>query len=375
MRVFNYYLKLNSSDCLKNRAKMKPVFIPDPRINWVWLSTHAEIIYLQDKVDWETVSRNPNAMPLIEQHLEQRLNQLDWVLLSGNPSVMTLLSKPHLFRLCKYRLQSYPLTDNPNVMPFLENHLEYIIWFNLSGNPNAIPLLEKYPQYIEWYNLSANPNAMHLLRQNQEKIHWYRLCSNPNPEAIPLLSSRMETEIMDWECLSLNPNALPLLEQYPENIIWEYASQNVGILPLLEQNLDKVVWERMCYSERMTVEAIQFLEKHAEKLSDLCWEMLSELEIAVPLLSKHLGKIHWDRLCRNPGAIPILEQYPEKIDWYDLSANPNAMHLLFRLDTVQMTETNKVFKEELLAYVFDPERMCRFCDRYGMELRTYLRFY
>ena len=52
---------------------MKPVFIPDPRINWEWLSSHAEVVYLEqhlDKVNWHTIAENPNAMPLIVEHLE-----------------------------------------------------------------------------------------------------------------------------------------------------------------------------------------------------------------------------------------------------------------------------------------------------------------
>ncbi len=357
--------------------KMKPIFLPDPRICWAWLSTHAEVLYLEqhvDKVDWETISRNPNAMPLIEEHLEQRLDRLDGLLLSGNPSVMTLLSKPHLLRLCEHKLSSYHLSENPNVIPFLETHMEYIIWFYLSGNPNAIPLLEKYPEQIEWYTLSANPNALPLLKQNQDKIEWFMLCCNPNPDSISLLSTRIETETMDWECLSVNPNAAPLLEQYPENIIWEYASQNTGILSLLEQNLDKVVWERLCYNgEHTTPEMIHFLEKNSERLSTLCWDMLSELALAVPLLTQNPDKISWEGLSRNPGAIHLLEQYPEKISWIDLSANPNAMHLLFHVDYTHMKEKNEEFKEELMTYVFQPERMIRLSK--GMELRTYLSMY
>jgi hypothetical protein len=84
---------------------MKPIFLSDRRISWAWLSTHAEVLYLEqhlDKVDWGTISRNPNAMPLIEEQLEQRLDQFSWMLLSANPSVMSLLSKPHLLRLCEH---------------------------------------------------------------------------------------------------------------------------------------------------------------------------------------------------------------------------------------------------------------------------------
>jgi len=361
----------------KTLQTMKPIFIPDPRICWTWLSTHAEVVYLEqhlDKVDWTTLCRNPNAMPLIEEHLEEHLDRFHWNMLSGNSSVMSLLSKPNLVRLCKHKLDLRRLSENPNAIPFLENHLDQICWFYLSGNPNALPLIEKYPEKIEWYTLSSNPNALHLLKQNQENIHWSMLCINPNPEAIPLLSTRIETETIDWQCLSVNPNALSLLEQYPENIHWEYASQNFGILPLLEKHIDQVDFENLCnHGDYTTPEVIQFLEKHVDKLCTLCWDQLSCEPNAIPLLVQNMDKICWDRLSRNPEAIHLLEQYPEKIDWTDLSANPNAMHLLFHVDYANMSQTNEIFKEELVAYVFQPERMIRLSK--GFELRTYLSMY
>lgn len=356
---------------------MKPIFLPDPRICWAWLSTHAEVLYLEqhlDKVDWGTISRNPNAMPLIEEQLEQRLDQFSWMLLSANPSVMSLLSKPHLLRLCEHKLSSYHLSENPNVIPFLETHLQHVLWFYLSGNPNAVPLLEKHPDKIEWYTLSANPNALPLLKQNQDKMNVTMLCANPNPEAISLLSEYIESDYIDWDCLSANPNALPLLEQYPENIRWEYASHNFAILPFLEKHIDQVDFENLCNTgEYTTPEVIQFLEKHVERLCVHCWDQLSCEPNAIPLLTQYPDKIRWNRLSRNPGAIHLLEQHPEKINWVDLSANPNAMHLLFHLDYTQMRQQNETFKEELMTFVFDPNRMIRLSK--GLDFRTYLSMY
>lgn len=71
----------------------------------------------------------------------------------------------------------------------------------------------------------------------------------------------------------------------------------------------------------------------------------------------------------------MLEQYPEKIDWVQLSSNPNATHLLFRLDHVRMRQDNEAFKEELMAYVFDPCRLIRLSTHFGNDFRNYLRLY
>ena len=106
-----------------------------------------------------------------------------------------------------------------------------------------------------------------------------------------------------------------------------------------------------------------------------CWYRLSALPIAVPLLEKNPEHIDWVRLSHNSGAIHLLEQYPEKIDWEFLSFNKNAMHLLFRLDYSRMKQENDVFKEELMAYVFDPERLMRLSNQYSVNFRVYLQMY
>jgi len=201
------------------------------------------------------------------------------------------------------------------------------------------------------------------------------LCSNPCPEAIALLSKNLDSKDIKWDDLSANPNALPLLEKRLDKIDWEEASSNLSV-PFLEKHLDKVVWEVFCCNcQDTTQEAIDFLEKHVEKLPMHCWYRLSCRSIAVPLLEKNLDKIAWQRFCINPGGIHLLEQYPEKIDWEFLSLNPNAMHLLFRLDHERMREDNESFREELLAYVFEPSRLMRLSDQYEVDFRHYLQMY
>ena len=382
---------------------MKPVFIPDPRINWEWLSSHAEVVYLEqhlDKVNWLTIAENPNAMPLIVEHLEQ-VDHFDWYYLLQHPSILSLL-KPHLVRLCEHKLDPYDLSANPNAVPFLETHLDHIDWYSLSRNPkavhlveqhidkmiwdmhwdglstnpNAIYLLEQHPDNIDWYGVSSNPNAGRLIERYPEKIDLSELCSNPCPEAINLLSKNIDSKAIKWDDLSGNPSALPLLEQRLDKIDWEEASGNLGILPLLEKHLDKVIWELVCCNgEDTTQEAIDFLEKHVEHLCYDCWYKLSELPIAVPLLEKYPEHIYWDRLSRNSKAIHLLEQSPEKIDWVFLSFNPNAMHLLFRLDHERMRQDNEAFREELMAHVFEPGRLMRLSEQYEVDFRHYLSMY
>jgi hypothetical protein len=67
-----------------------------------------------------------------------------------------------------------------------------------------------------------------------------------------------------------------------------------------------------------------------------------------------------------------LEELPEEIDWDNLSQNRNAARLLCKLDLAKMTENALPLKEELIAYLYNPDRMCRMAARAGLDLRTYV---
>ena len=352
---------------------MKPIFILNPRVNWICVSEHADLMYLDPYVDqihsWYFLSKNKNALPLLKEHPDK----ISWGSFMYHPHLCELFLEKHLDKI-----NWDELCRNPNVIPFLEKHLDRAYWHVLSGNPGAIALLEKYPHKINWVWLSANPNAIHLLEQNKEKIHWETLCKNPNPKAIDLLKEhillREHTGFMneiDWCLLSANPNALSILEKYPDQIQWLFASSNPCIFPLLEQNLDKIKWDSLCYN--LYPEYLPFVEKHKEYLCNRCWYLLSSLPVALPLLEKYPEKIRWCQLSRNPAALHLLSQHPEKIIFHDLCANPNAMHLVFPLDYRRMYKTYQAFREELEAFVFDPDRTMRVSAQYGLDLRNYLR--
>jgi hypothetical protein len=50
------------------------------------------------------------------------------------------------------------LSRNPNAIQLLEKNLDKVIRWALSGNPNAIQLLEKNLDKVDWWALSFNPN-------------------------------------------------------------------------------------------------------------------------------------------------------------------------------------------------------------------------
>ena len=72
------------------------------------------------------------------------------------------------------------LSRNSNAIRILEQHLDKVDWWALSENPNAIHIFEQNLDKINWYWISRNPNAIDILKENQHKIYWYSMSHNPS---------------------------------------------------------------------------------------------------------------------------------------------------------------------------------------------------
>ena len=94
-----------------------------------------------------------------------------------------------LFHAVKHtpdKIQWDKLSRNTEATPILEYVLETtpekIIWSILARNPNAIHLLETHLDKLDnngWANLCSNSNAIHLLSEKQHLIDWNLLSENP----------------------------------------------------------------------------------------------------------------------------------------------------------------------------------------------------
>jgi hypothetical protein len=135
------------------------------------------------KINWSMLSRNPEAIHLLEQYPDR----ICWKMLCTNPS--------------------------PAAIRLLVQNQDKIYWEVFSLNPGAIPLLEAYPDKIHWSNLSSNPSeaAFRLLEKNQDKIDWSKLSLNQSTAAMRLLLEKNPDKI-DWYNLSQNPAAINRLE-------------------------------------------------------------------------------------------------------------------------------------------------------------------
>jgi hypothetical protein len=72
------------------------------------------------------------------------------------------------------------LSRNPNAIELLKENQNKIDWDYLSRNPNAIELLKENKDKINWEYLSLNATAIELLKENQDKINWDIFSQNPN---------------------------------------------------------------------------------------------------------------------------------------------------------------------------------------------------
>jgi hypothetical protein len=160
---------------------------------------------------WKCLSMNPNFTDFLEKKYPDKI---DWELLSFNENAIHLIEK---------KLEGSSLTDKSNVETrFLNEKPSEISWKYLSSNANAIHLLENNLDKIDWEFLSLNRNAIHLIKKNLDKINWNILCLNPN--AIDLLENNIEK--IDWTNLSLNQNARDLLLKNINKINWKNVLSN-----------------------------------------------------------------------------------------------------------------------------------------------------
>jgi hypothetical protein len=175
-------------------------------------------------VPWDDIAYNPGALDL----LEKNPHKIFWLNLTANPNprAIQLIEENWDNIDKKYNIDWDDLSANPNAIPLLEKNPEKINWEKLCTNPNAIHLLEKNLDKIDWFELSTNPNAIYLLEQNQKKIDWGFLSMNKN--AVYLFEKNMDR--INWYYLVQNTGAMDFLEKHKEKIIdWDALSTNPAI--------------------------------------------------------------------------------------------------------------------------------------------------
>ena len=123
------------------------------------------------------------------------------------------------------------LSSNPNAIPILEKNLDKVDWWMLSGNPNAIPILEKNLDKVDWRMLSKNPNAIPILENHIDKVNWDSLSQNPNADLLLIK--------LDYQAMKLNKKDVnrELVEQvfHPERLTRICERNDLKLCDLLDE--------------------------------------------------------------------------------------------------------------------------------------------
>jgi hypothetical protein len=301
------------------------------------LEKHLDMLFLDDvSFRYLCINPNPDVIPLIEKILVQAPEKIDWEYLARNPNAMPIIKKNLDKIFGNDRVFHNFLSDNthPEAISIIEQNMEKVdelSWHFLSQNLSALPILEKnLDKYIPWHTLIQYPNALHLIEKNLDKIN-------------PLY-------------LLTYPHTIHLVERIEESRF---------------HNLHELSWrnifDRMpAYNSQIQKKIIAFLEKYIDKLD---FRNLSREASAIPILEKNLDKVHWYYLCLNPEAIHILEKNQDKIDWNSFSYNSE----IFDYSYEYLEKRCNVFKEELIQKAMNPKKLQRYVDE-GYDMEEFLEF-
>jgi len=115
-----------------------------------------------DKLNWNYLSKNPNAIDLLEKQIE----------------IEKHLSKEEYDRLPS-KINWSSLCSNPNAIDLLDANQDKIDWSVLSYNPNAIHLLEKRVKYQLSLKGSESKSFLNSIYTGQ-RVSWVGLAGNPS---------------------------------------------------------------------------------------------------------------------------------------------------------------------------------------------------
>ena len=284
---------------------------------------------LSNKVDWEYLSMNPNAIEL----LRANPSKIDWRALSKNPEAIELLKERVAYE------KSLGLEEYNKL-------LNRINWMYLSKNPNAIELLKANPSKIHQGSLSENSGATDLLEANPANIHWGFLSANAGAFKIIIdeYKGNPKSARINWAGLSSNTNikAFGLFEDNFDKIHWGNLCQNtnkkaIQLLKLIYK-INSGNYTPLTYKTRRSFlsKAIRFLEeKMMNEPTWLDWKHLSANPEAMDILNAEYerdnenNEIVLSALCKNPNAMNIIRKeiragrINNEIQLRELATNPS----------------------------------------------------
>ena len=242
---------------------------------------------------------------------------------------------------------------DPRIIAIFNKNIEFInklhsfnpnreIWHELSSNPFAISLLYRFPQHVQYYSALQNPNKeiIFFLMKNFEKIPWEEIVENhPILDLDKYYTYKEKTTIRNNENPddgndSINSETTWLSEEEEETFY-------INNLIFPEQNR---------FENRYT-SGLNFM-KNVKNLYNRGFknETMRRFLYEVNSIDFLQNNFH----CIDPSCV---------VDYKDCMIRA----IYYKLDYENMRKNNAIFNEELMSYVFNPERISRFAKQYNVE--------
>lgn len=283
----------------------------------------------------------------------------------------------------KEKLEWNTLSLNPNAIEMFEGNEEKLIWHRVVKLENAISFIKKNLNRLDdlaWLKLNTNSNAINILLSNKNKINISKLCKNKSKDAIIILEEYINKfgqydEKINIFSLYKNPSAVDILNKYYVNknnhshfiersysalmlynpnfmqidilsndinyilkhntIIGLIENQNEELKPLLIQYIDYAIDQKLyasmsksiCICE-IYIDKLHIFDNNGylidpSKTFMIDWRYISKNPYAIKIIEKNLDKINWTYVSQNPSAIHILKANKNKINWCFFSLNPS----------------------------------------------------
>jgi hypothetical protein len=296
------------------------------------IEEHIEIIeqYIKQERNDRNINsnfyKNPNCIHLIEKIIEkdiekvgQKLKECDSTFFKEFFSQYSYIcSNSNAVHLIKKILD----INEDRKKIFGEDYCDYGLWEKIFKNPNCIDLIERKiqnePGSVTCFDLSENPNAIHLVDITLEEkvkkkygsdISWPDLFLNPN--AVHLIDERIKREGKDciaWYFLCKNPNMENLIREKYEKKDWT-KSDDQSVF----KRKDTFSWWSLCANPNLYT--LSLIEERVKNEPDILWTKGGQ-----PLFSFSSKMLSCELLSGNP-SIFKLDRYNKDI--FDILSNLN----------------------------------------------------
>jgi len=154
----------------------------------------------QDKIKWSHLSGNSFAIEILKNNTDK----IVWHSFCGNPNPKAIEMIEQMLIEDQSKINFESLSENPNAIHIISRHLDKVSSYQLSKNPNAMDILMQHPELIDNDTIIYNPSAISyietLIAENVnvdpefQSFGIRQITCNPN--CIQLIEKRMANNML-----------------------------------------------------------------------------------------------------------------------------------------------------------------------------------